>query len=577
VGNEITAGWNKKLDFYDNYYSYSSYNYDKPTNAIIDSGDNLIVSDGYTTVKFASNGTQTWQKDVGGTLYKDPQNNIFIVTGSGIIKYNPAGTQQWTKAYTGSLAFDNSGNITVYSEDSLRYLSANGTENWLKIAGDINSSVSPVNNWYNSSLDGVKQYPSYTDADSVEYWKFSVTAGKDYFVSWNDRNYGDGTKTAYIYVSAFWEDDNSVIFSRATNGWTTPKTFSATKTGSIIIKIELTSTSYTGTYALQVGDWYSNGASITDGWYNSTLSAGGSEERIVSVTAGTRYIIAWNDTYQGDSTKTGNVYVSARWQDDNTSIFSTTHGGWTSPKNYIASKTGNIIVKIETYGSSSSYAGTYAVVVKPVTALTTSGKIKPMTINSAVFDNSGNMYIAGYGRQLVDQNSRRDVWIKKYNSSGTEITSGWNKKYDWGHSDEEWATNIIFDGTNIIAIGQGNDLISGASKNDTWIKKFTTAGTDIYFFVISDDNAALVKFGSGDNYYFSSGSSSSALFRKYNSAGVLQNSYSWNSRSPYIYQPMYIMDNSNNVYMYGYVSNLVSSVSGNDWIVRKFNSAGVEQ
>jgi hypothetical protein len=37
------------------------------------------------------------------------------------------------------------------------------------------------------------------------------------------------------------------------------------------------------------------------------------------------------------------------------------------------------------------------------------------------------------------------------------------------------------------------------------------------------------------------------------------------------------MDTSSNVYMYGYASNLVSPESGNDWIVRKFNSAGVEQ
>jgi hypothetical protein len=126
---------------------------------------------------------------------------------------------------------------------------------------------------------------------------------------------------------------------------------------------------------------------------------------------------------------------------------------------------------------------------------------------------------------------------------------------------------------NIIVIGQGNDLINGASKNNTWVKKFTASGADSYSFVIPDNNAALVKIDNNENYYFSS----STLFRKYSSSGALLNSYSWNSRSPYVSSPLFILDNVNNVYMYGYASNLVTSVSGNDWVIRKFNSAGVEQ
>jgi hypothetical protein len=202
-------------------------------------------------------------------------------------------------------------------------------------------------------------------------------------------------------------------------------------------------------------------------------------------------------------------------------------------------------------------------------------------INDVVFDNSGNVYIAGYGTSIINSYSKKDVWIKKYNSSGAEITSGWDKKLDWGHSDDEEAKIIRFNGTDIIVIGQGNDLINGASKMNTWVKKFSTDGTPIYDFVIPDSNntstgATLVKIDSNENYYFSSGSSTSALFRKYNSSGVLQNSYLWNSRSPYIIPPSFIMDNANNVYMYGYSSNLVTSVSGSDWIIRKFDSAGNE-
>lgn len=452
-GNEVTSGWDKKLDFYDNYNAYYS-NHDKPTNAIIDNSDNLIVSDGFTTIKFAPNGTVTWQKDIGGTLYNDSQNNVFIVTSSSIKKYNPAGTELWTKSYTGRLSFNSNNNIVVYNNNTLRYLAANGTEDWMQniqenIQENNNTNIA-ANTWHNAiKTSGVD-----------DYYRFSVASGTNYTVSWNDSYQGDSTKTADVYVTASWEDTNESIFTRTDSGWTTPRTFTANRTGNVIIRVDNSS----GTYAIRINQMFSK--------INLNLN--------------------------------------------------------------------------------------------------------PFSINSATFDNIGSIYIAGHGNMLIDQHSGRDVWIKKYNSSGTEITTGWNKKVDWNTSDDEWATEIRFDGTNIIAIGQGNDIINGASKNDTWVKKFTTGGTELYSFVIPDDSANLVKIDNSENYYFSSGSSTSTLFRKYNTSGTLLFSFSWNSRLPYINHPLFIMDSSNSVYMYGYASNLVTSVSGNDWIIRKFNSSGNE-
>jgi hypothetical protein len=564
AGNEVTTGWNKKIDL----NGSASTTYDVPTNAIIDSFDNLIVSDGYNTIKFASDGTETWRKNVGGTLYVDSQNYVFVATGTSITKYNAAGAAQWTKAYTGKLAFDSSDNVAVYSADVVRHVSSGGTENWGQVVGDLDTSITAINGWYNSSIE----------IDETEYWRVPVVNGKTYGITWNDRN-GDGTKAAYLSVSTNWEDDNSSIFTQSTNGWSTPKTFTATKTGTVIIKVSplSNSSSYTGTYAIAVTDWYTNGTSITDGWYNSSLATDGSETRVISVTAGKRYFVAWNEKgSNGDGTKTADVKVSAYWQDDSISIFSATDSGWSSPKNFLATKTGNVVVKIETYSSSASYAGTYGVVVKEAATLSCD-KIIAQTISSAVFDSSGNIYTAGYGTNWIDAYSKKDAWIKKFNASGTEITSGWNKKYDWEHSDDEYASQVFFRDGNIIVIGQGNDLVNGSSKDDTWVKKFTPDGTELTSFVIPDNSAVLVKIDDDGNYYFSSGSTSSSLFRKYTASGSLLNSYSWNSKSPYVYPPLYIMDNSNNVYMYGYASNLVSSVSGYDWIIKKFNSAGVEQ
>jgi hypothetical protein len=199
---------------------------------------------GYNTIKWSSNGTEQWQKNVGGTLYVDSLNNVFIVANSSITKYNLSGTELWTKPYTGKLAFDNSNNILAYSSDVFRYIASTGTENWTNIAGDIDNSVSLTNGWYNSSIE----------ANEIEYWQFPVVNGRSYSVSWNDSNYGDGTKMGRVYVSAHYIDDEQVIFSRTTNGWSSPKTFTASKTGTVTIKVEPYSNSYSGTYGISITD-----------------------------------------------------------------------------------------------------------------------------------------------------------------------------------------------------------------------------------------------------------------------------------------------------------------------------------
>lgn len=453
-GNEITSGWDKKIDL----YGSTSTSRDKPTNAVIDSNNNVYVSDDYFTLKFASNGTEDtsgWRKGSGGTLYLDSQNNVFIVTSSSITKYNPAGTQQWTKAYGGGLAFDSSNNIAVFSSNTLRYVSSGGTENWTKSLNNI--AINPASNsdgWYNGYIAA---------NGGIEEWEFTVSNGNTYYVSWNQNGYGDGSMNAIIRVSAYWKDNSANIFTNTQDGWGTPKSFTATKSGTVVVKVETYST-FVGTYAIKC--------------YNSSN-----------------------------------------------------------------------------------------------TPLTTT-RLASMYINNAVFDSTNNLYIAGYGTNIFDNYSKRDVWIKKYNSTGTEITSGWNKKYDWGHSDDEYATKIFFDGTNIIVAGQGNDLINGASADDGWVKRFSTSGTELSSFVIPDANATLVKYDG--NYWFTGGSSTYNLaLRKYNASGVL--SVSFNNLSDYVYYPVFTIDSSYNVYVSGYKSNLITPESKNDWIIRKYNSAGIEQ
>jgi hypothetical protein len=191
-------------------------------------------------------------------------------------------------------------------------------------------------------------------------------------------------------------------------------------------------------------------------------------------------------------------------------------------------------------------------------------------------DNDGNVYIIGEGTNLIDTYSQKDIWIKKFDSTGIEITTGWNKQVDWGHSDPENATKIIFDGTNIIAVGTGTDLINGASADDGWVKIFTKTGGELSTLIIPEADSVLVKIDSG-NYWFSCGTSIDASIVKYNLSGTLLQKFAYNSKSPYIYNPTAILDSSNNIYIAGYASNLVSPVSRYDWIIRKFNNLGIEQ
>jgi uncharacterized protein YjdB len=76
--------------------------------------------------------------------------------------------------------------------------------------------------------------------------------------------------------------------------------------------------------------------------------------------AGTSYAITWNDSYQGDNTKSADVGVSAYWKATDTGIFSLTDSGWNSPKTFTADRTGIVVLKVEHY-SGGNTSGTYAV------------------------------------------------------------------------------------------------------------------------------------------------------------------------------------------------------------------------
>jgi hypothetical protein len=94
-------------------------------------------------------------------------------------------------------------------------------------------------------------------------------------------------------------------------------------------------------------------------WANGSLVSGG-VQYTMNVTSGTTYRIWWNDSYQGNGTKSVDVMVSARYTSSGTSIFSSVDSGWSSPQSFTANSTGTVTITVTGYSGATS--GTFGVV-----------------------------------------------------------------------------------------------------------------------------------------------------------------------------------------------------------------------
>jgi len=101
---------------------------------------------------------------------------------------------------------------------------------------------------------------SFTSGTTEKWYWFPVTSGTTYYVWWNDQ--GQGTKTLDVKVSAYYSDGATAIIGdggySVNSGWLTPQSFSASKTGSVYIKVEPNNSGGTGTFAVA----YRNSSSL---------------------------------------------------------------------------------------------------------------------------------------------------------------------------------------------------------------------------------------------------------------------------------------------------------------------------
>jgi hypothetical protein len=334
---------------------------------------------------------------------------------------------------------------------------------FIVLAGCINpagsNGVTPTaaslayGSWVNGNL---------VEAEQVDRYEFTAAAGVDYLLQWEDRYHnGDGSKTAYLYVSAY-KSDGSTIFSYVTGG---SRSFNVSSNDTIYIEIRSIDSNYIGTYALMYYDlgivspqgvpsslrvvgiplpacgisWGSvagatdyelyrstvsadfgyddtpvysgTGTSYIDNgvtpgisyWYkvravnsigngplsaavSDTPAAAGTETALApaawmdgaidttgevdwytfTASAGTTYLLQWDDRYNSAGGKTAYSYVSAYKASDWSMISYEHTSGYSSPWDISVSSTDTIYVRVR---SQSSNTGTYAIRYYDPTAL----------------------------------------------------------------------------------------------------------------------------------------------------------------------------------------------------------------
>jgi len=81
----------------------------------------------------------------------------------------------------------------------------------------------------------------------------------------------------------------------------------------------------------------------------------------ISVTSGTRYYLWWNDSYEGNDTKTLDIDVYALYNNTSLIWLGNNDSAWNTPVSFTASSTGTVYVRVRAYSGWDS-TGTYTIV-----------------------------------------------------------------------------------------------------------------------------------------------------------------------------------------------------------------------
>jgi len=227
---------------------------------------------------------------------------------------------------------------------------------------DLTSQALTENTWKDDSI--IEKY-------GVNWYSIDVTKGTNYYLWWNDGNYGDGSKSLPIQVNAWYSDKSMVVLS-GYSAWDDPVGFTANSTGTVYIKVS--SWSDTGTYAIAYSTnsrFHNNSlpdlTSITaaplteDEWVDGEITTEyGVDWYSINVTAGEEYNLWWNDVYDGDDSKTLYIDVYAWYSSEMTVNLSRHWNAWDYPSRFTAVSTGTVYIRVRSSGGWTG-TGTYAI------------------------------------------------------------------------------------------------------------------------------------------------------------------------------------------------------------------------
>jgi hypothetical protein len=242
------------------------------------------------------------------------------------------------------------------------------TSTWPWLAPTITTSLT----------EGVWKDDEITSADSGEKW-YTFTADTGTYRTWvNDGGsyvyYGDGTKTLDVQAAS-WKTGGTSLFSNTDALWSSPQNLTPLTSGDIVyIRIRPYSSGNTGTYGIVytkdnaerpltfplpttaatplTADVWRDGSitSGTEAWYSITLSATG------------YYNLWWNDSAQGNGSKTLDVVIGA-WFENGDRVFESIRidGGWTSRTFYNYSSATHTTMYIKVSPKTAGETGTFAI------------------------------------------------------------------------------------------------------------------------------------------------------------------------------------------------------------------------
>jgi uncharacterized repeat protein (TIGR02543 family) len=262
--------------------------------------------------------------------------------------------------------YDAGASYTVPSFNTILYA------RWLSSGSgsEANPISLTVGVWTDGSISG-----------SAAWYSFYAISGTTYYIWWNDSYDGNSTKTLDVKVSGY-SPSGTNIFTGIDSGWSSARSITVSSSGTVKIKVEPYTSGYTGTFAvaystsnIRPGNSSGGGTgtetnpiSLTNGiWADGSITSTASGSAVwysFSITSGTTYYIWWNDSFEGNGTKTLDVKVSAYYS-NGTSILSGQDSGWNGWY-FTPYQTGTVKIKVEPYSSGST--GTFAVAYRTSSA-----------------------------------------------------------------------------------------------------------------------------------------------------------------------------------------------------------------